>query len=222
MRRNPFSISLPLWILVATSILAVAAPRPGQAQAAGLSCGPEISPAASAAGNSSEPECWEGNMHSTTQQSSPAGMCVGEGWETELRLLVDSNGNVSGDAAGHLASMPACSGGGYVRIAPEVPQTQARNFAAEVSGHRSEQQFELLFTETKMEGATWGYLNYSLGMIPPTSPRVTIVASFGDDTAEGETKTSVNVPASVGAVAIGQHKVVLDCKRGCILPRAAD
>src|SRR5438270_13423226 len=111
MRRNPFSISLPLWILVATSILAVAAPRPGQAQAAGLSCGPGISPAASAAGNSSEPECWEGKMHSTTQQSSPAGMCVGEGWETELRLLVDSTGNVSGDAAGHLASMPACSGG---------------------------------------------------------------------------------------------------------------
>lgn len=154
-------------------------------------------------------DVWTGTMHSeTTGEYGSAGACPGEAWDFELRLLVGGDNKVTGKATGHLVSMPKCSGAGFHN---NWASYQAKDAAYDVAGRLNRQQFDLVFTPTRIAGASHGLLNYSLGVVRFDVPAPTIGVPLKSPTlAQGETGTRIPVPRSAN-VAIGRHAVDLKC-----------
>jgi hypothetical protein len=155
-------------------------------------------------------DVWTGIMHSeTTGNYGPAGICTGESWDNELRLLVGGDGEVTGKATGHLVSMPKCSGSGFHN---DWAARQGKNAAYDVAGRLIGQQFDLVFTPTRFDGGSNGLINYSLGVVRSGRPAPTIVVPLKSPRiAQGDTTTRIPVNESGGPLASGRHTVDLKC-----------
>ena len=140
-------------------------------------------------------DVWTGTMHSeTTGDYGSAGACTGESWDFELRLLAGGDGNVTGKATGHLASMPKCIGLGFQ--SSNWAATQNKNAAYDVAGRLNGRQFDLRFVPTSGDNGKGdlGLLNYSLGLVRYGRPYPTIAVPLTSAaTARGDTSTRIPV-----------------------------
>jgi hypothetical protein len=160
------------------------------------------------------PQCWKGTMHSeTTGHQGGSLPCTGEAWDHAVKLFASAEGKVTGEATSHLVSMPTCSGGDWA----SVLRDHAKNAAFGAAGRRNEQQFELTFSETRIDGPTGGLIQYSLGV--GKEPPTIVVPLTNATTAHGDVRTNVAVPFSVGASASGHHIVDLKCVSCILTPR---
>lgn len=133
--------------------------------------------------------------------------CTGEAWDFELRLTVGGDGSVTGKARGRLVSTPQCP---VIGKWPDLSE-KARNAAHDVSGKFDGQRFELQFTQTFIDGKTYGLINYSLGLGPdfsPPSPTI-VVQVTSATTAQGEAVTNVPIYKTTAS---GRHSFNLKCE----------
>jgi len=156
------------------------------------------------------PIVWQGIIHSsTTGNYGTAGTCTGETWDMQFQILVANDGSVTGKGTGTLGSNPTCSGPGFLRS--DYLARQAQNVEFSVRGTRSDLAFQLQLTETKIDGATAGLINYALLVSLTNNPPVLTVPITSPRSAEGETDVNVAVPYSEGGTAVAQHKVSMTC-----------
>jgi hypothetical protein len=162
-------------------------------------------------------DVWTGTMHSEmnanygTSKYGRPGVCTGESWDFELRLLAGRDGEFTGKATGHLISMPKCRGPGFE--SSDWAATQGKTAAYDVAGRLNGQQFDLRFAMTSFDvgQGDLGLMNYSLGLVRYGRPYPTIVVPLtSPTTAQGNTNTRIQVQGS-DAVASGSHTVDLKC-----------
>lgn len=166
--------------------------------------------AATTATSTPAPNVWQGTIHSaTTGGYGSAGTCTGETWDMQFQVQVASDGSVTGKGSGQLGSNPTCSGPGFLHS--DYLSRQAKNLEFSVRGTQTDQAFMLQLTETKIDGATAGLINYSLLVSLTNNPPVLTVPISSPRTAEGETSVTRDVPYSNGGTAVAQHKVTMTC-----------
>jgi hypothetical protein len=158
----------------------------------------------------SAPNVWQETIHSsTTGNYGTAGTCTGETWDMQFQVQVASDGKVTGKGSGQLGSNPTCSGPGFLHS--DYLSRQAKSLEFSVRGTRTDLAFKLQLTETKIDGATAGLINYALLVSLTNNPPVLTVPITSPRTAEGETDVNVAVPDSAGGTAVAQHKVTMTC-----------
>ena len=160
-------------------------------------------------------DLWTGTMHSEMNADyGKPGVCTGESWGFELRLLAGRDGEFTGKATGHLISMPNCRGQGFK--SSNWAATQGKTAAYDVTGKLNGQQFDLRFAMTSFDTGKGdlGLMDYSLGLVRYGRPYPTIVVPLtSSTTAQGNTSTRIQVQRS-DAVVSGSHTVDLKCA-GC-------
>jgi len=102
---------------------------------------------------------------------------------------VSHDGTVEGKAVGHLAKPSQCT-------FAKLQGNQAQNKLADVSGKFEGRQFELQFTFTSVDGATFGV--DSLADLPGRGPKI-IVPITEPGIAQGETVTTRTLATVVGS-----------------------
>jgi hypothetical protein len=127
----------------------------------------------------------------------------------QFQVQVASDGSVTGKGTGLLGSNPTCSGPGFLHS--DYLARQAKSLEFNVLGTRTELAFKLQLTETKIDGATAGLINYALLVSLTNNTPVLTVPMTSPRTAEGETDVNVAVPDSSGGSAVAQHKVTMTC-----------
>lgn len=158
----------------------------------------------------SAPNVWQGTIHSsTTGNYGAAGTCTGETWDMQFQVQVASDGSVTGKGSGQLGSNPTCSGPGFVHS--DYLSRQAKSLEFSARGTRTDLAFKLQLTETKIDGATAGLINYALLVSLTNNPPVLTVPVTGPQSAEGETDVEVAVPDSAGVTVSAHHKVTMTC-----------
>lgn len=156
------------------------------------------------------PTVWKGTIHSsTTGGYGSAGTCTGETWDMQFQVQVASDGSVTGKGSGQLGSNPTCSGPGFLHS--DYLSRQAKSLEFSARGTRTDQAFMLQLTETRIDGATAGLINYALLVSLTNNPPVLTVPITGPRSAEGETDVNVAVPDSAGGTVAAQHKVTMTC-----------
>jgi hypothetical protein len=157
-------------------------------------------------------DMWTGTMHSETKADyGGAGVCTGESWDFELRLLAGRDGEFAGKATGHLVSMPKCRGKGFE--SSNWAASQGKTVAYDITGRLAGQKFDLRFAMTNFDAGKGdlGLMDYSLGLVRYGRPYPTIVVPLTSaTTAQGNTSTRIKVQLN-DFFASGSHTVSLKC-----------
>ena len=119
-------------------------------------------------------------------------------------VAVGGDGAVTGAGTGNLVSMPQCVGSGFKY---DYQSRQAHNVGFSVSGDKTDKLFELQFTETRIDGATVGLINYALLLQPAhvilDVPLTSITTA--------ELQTTVERTVDIGSVS-ARDQIKLECK----------
>ena len=222
MPRKFFSIAMLFWIFATASILLLSPSTPAQAQGAGLSCGPEGPASAPSAADASEPECWEGTL-----KAHAAGNIYNDTADGKFKFTAADDDTVTGTAHIRMSHAPATMPGGCIFTRSQDPE----EFDVTIDGSRRSDRFELNFgtafatymVTTRCQGhsgtgsvpgmdAFMGGSDIVLRDSPLHGGPAKVPAEDGSTTLHG----------SLGGDQRATATIQITCKRGCILPRAAD
>lgn len=222
-RRKSFSVAAPFWIFAAATILLLPPSTPAQGQAPGPSCdedGQRNSGDTDA--SSSGPQCWEGTLQAHAQ-----GNIYNDTADGKFKFTAADDDTVTGTAHIRMSHAPATMPGGCIFTRSQDPE----EFDVTIDGRRNADRFELNFgtalatytITTKCQGhsgtgstpgmdAFMGGSDVVLRDSPLHGGPAKVPAEDGSTTLHG----------SLGGDNRATATIQITCKRGCILPRAAD
>src|SRR5437868_10572776 len=220
----------PVLSRVAAIVLALLLSLPAAAQAqgsAGLSCGPEDPQQPGGSGGASaapEPQCWEGTLQANAQ-----GNIYNDTADGKFKFTSNDDDTVNGTAHIRMSHAPATMPGGCIFTRSQDPE----EFDVSIDGRRSGDRFELNFgtalaaytITTQCQGHSG--TGSGPGMDAFMGGSDLVLHDYGPTLRGGPAK----VPAEDASTTLhgsygGDHRatatIQITCKRGCILPRAAD
>jgi hypothetical protein len=208
--------------------LLLSLPTAAQAQgSAGLSCGPEDPQQPGSSGGASaapEPQCWEGTLQAHAQ-----GNIYNDTADGKFKFTSADDDTVNGSAHIRMSHALATMPGGCTFTRSQDPE----EFDVSIDGRRNGDLFELNFgtalatytINTQCQGHSG--TGSIAGMDAFMGGSDVVLHNFGPALQGGPAK----VPAKDGSTTLhgsygGDHRatgtIQITCKRGCILPRAAD
>ena len=221
-------ISPPRCMLAIASAALMAAPTGTQAQSAtSLSCErADQQPVTNAANASSvpEPECWEGTLQAHAQ-----GNVYNDTADGKFKFTVADDGTVNGNAHIRMSHAPQTMPGDCVFTRTQDPE----EFDVSIDGRRNGDLFELNFGTAKATynfttTCSWGSGTSSgPGSDAFTGGSDIVLHDYRPALRGGPAKVpaedaSTTLHGSPGGDLRMTATITLACKRGCILPRAAD
>ena len=220
----------PVLSPVAAIVLALLLSLPAAAQAqgsAGLSCGPEDPQQPGSSGGASaapEPQCWEGMLQAHAQ-----GNIYNDTADGKFKFTAADDDTVNGTAHIRMSHAPATMLGGCIFTRSQDPE----EFDVPIDGRRNGDLFELNFGTAL---ATYTINSQCQGRSFTGSIAGMDVFMGGSDLVLRDNRPALQggpakVPAEDGSTTLhgspgGDLRMTatihITCKRGCILPRAAD
>ena len=213
-------------ILWTASVLLLAAVMLSQAHAAELACEPEDPALAANSGSSSapEPQCWEGMLQAHAQ-----GNIYNDTADGKFKFTAADDDTVNGTAHIRMAHAPGTMPGGCIFTRSQDPE----EFDVSIDGRRNGDLFELNFGTAL---ATYTITTQCQGRSDTGSLAGMDAFMGGSDIVLRDNRPALQggpakVPAEDGSTTLhgspgGDLRMTatihITCKRGCILPRAAD
>ena len=152
---------------------------------------------------------WNGKVHLVSSASNLYGACNNETWDGEFSVVVGANGDVQGKGSAHLVASPQCTSGS---------SNNATQAEFDVRGTFKRSQFQLVFAETAIDGATGGLANYTFFLDPAyfmpgysRSPPDFTVPVIAPGDAEAKLSNSATV-ISLNTRARGQVTITMLCE----------
>jgi hypothetical protein len=226
MSGNVFRCCARRCVLATASVLLLTFPAVARAQGAGsLSCNPEGPPGPSGASASEpQPECWEGTLQARAQ-----GNVYNDTADGKFKFTVADEDTVNGTAHIRMSHAPQTMPGGCVFTRTQDPE----EFDVSIDGRRNGHLFELNFGTAKATynfttACSWGSRTSSgPGMDAFTGGSDIVLHDYRPALRGGPAKVpaedaSTTLHGSPGGDLRMTATITLACKRGCILPRAAD
>jgi hypothetical protein len=210
------------------AVLLLSLPAAAQAQgSAGLSCGPEDPQQPGSSGGASaapEPQCWEGTLQAHAQ-----GNIYNDTADGKFKFTSADDDTVNGTAHIRMSHALATMPGGCVFTRSQDPE----EFDVSIDGRRNGDLFELNFgtalatytITTQCQGHSG--TGSGPGMDAFMGGSDIVLHDFGPALRGGPAKVpaedaSTTLHGSPGGDLRMTATIQITCKRGCILPRAAD
>ena len=226
MRPSPWLAPPIVCVLATASVLLLTFPAVARGQGAGsLSCNPEGPPGPSGASASEpQPECWEGTLQAHAQ-----GNVYNDTADGKFKFTVADDGTVNGNAHIRMSHAPQTMPGDCVFTRTQDPE----EFDVSIDGRRNGDLFELNFGTAL---ATYTITTQCQGRSDTGSLAGMDAFMGGSDLVLRDNRPALQggpakVPAEDGSTTLhgspgGDLRMTatihITCKRGCILPRAAD